>query len=155
MGIFNETHIDDIEKLVGQEVGVSDWLTIDQERVNGFADTTNDHNPLHVDVDGAKDGPFGGTIAHGFLSLSLLSHFSYELELIPKGIAYGLNYGLDKVRFISPVPVGARVRNRMELIGVEDKGGGRKVLKTRNTIEIEGADRPAMVAEWLGMYVKA
>lgn len=155
MGIFNETHIDDIEKLVGQEVGVSDWLTIDQERVNGFADTTNDHNPLHVDVDGAKDGPFGGTIAHGFLSLSLLSHFSYELELIPKGIAYGLNYGLDKVRFISPVRVGARVRNRMELIGVEDKGGGRKVLKTRNTIEIEGADRPAMVAEWLGMYVKA
>lgn len=155
MGIFNETHIDDIEKLVGQEVGVSDWLTIDQERVNGFADTTNDHNPLHVDVDGAKDGPFGGTIAHGFLSLSLLSHFSYELELIPKGIAYGLNYGLDKVRFISPVPVGARVRNRMELIGVEDKGQGRKVLKTRNTIEIEGAEKPAMVAEWLGMYVKA
>ncbi len=155
MGIFNETHIDDIEKLVGHEVGVSDWLTIDQERVNGFADTTNDHNPLHVDVEGAKDGPFGGTIAHGFLSLSLLSHFSYELELIPKGIAYGLNYGLDKVRFISPVRVGVRVRNRMELIGVEDKGGGRKVLKTRNTIEIEGADRPAMVAEWLGMYVKA
>ncbi len=149
-----DVHIDDLESLIGKELGVTAWMRIDQERVNSFADATEDHNPLHVDVDGMKSSEYGGTIAHGFLTLSLLSSFLYEVGFIPTGIAYGLNYGLDRVRFLSPVPVGARVRNRMVLESIERKPNGNCVYKTRNTVEIEGAERPAMVADWLGMFVR-
>jgi len=148
-------HIDHLSAYVGRVIGITPWLLIDQERVDQFARVTEDFNPLHVDVAAAKQGPFGGTIAHGFLTLSLLSHFSYQAKLQPAGIAYGLNYGFERVRFMAPVLVGSRIRNRIVLGGVADKGAGRFLIRTTNTVEIEGGRKPALVADWLGLFVKA
>jgi len=147
-------NIDDIEDWVGKEIGVSDWLVIDQARIDTFADATLDPNPLHVDPEAARTGPFGVTIAHGFLTLSLLSHFSYEANLQPAGVDYGINYGFDRVRFMSPVKVGDRIRCRMTLSKAQDKGGGRWVVKSTCTVEIENNPTPALVASWLGMFLK-
>lgn len=147
-------HIDHIAAFVGRELGTTDWLVIDQERIDLFARVTEDFNPLHVDPEAAKAGPFGTTIAHGFLTLSLLSRFSFEAGLQPAGVAYGLNYGFERVRFMAPVPVGARIRNRIVLTGASDKGAGRFMLRTQNTVEIEGGRKPALVADWLGLFVK-
>jgi acyl dehydratase len=148
-------HIDNLAAFVGREVGITPWLVIDQERIDLFARATEDFNPLHVDPAVAKDGPFGTTIAHGFLTLSLLSVFSYQAGLQPEGVAYGLNYGFERVRFMAPVPVGARIRNRIVLTDASDKGGGRVLLRTQNTVEIENGRKPALVADWLGLFVKA
>ena len=148
-------HIDHLAAHVGRVIGVTPWMAIDQERVDQFARITEDMNPLHVDVAASKQGPFGGTIAHGFLTLSLLSHFSYQVKLQPAGIAYGLNYGFERVRFMAPVMVGARIRNRIVLGDVSDKGAGRFLIRTTNTVEIEGGKKPALVADWLGLFVKA
>ena len=147
-------HIDNLGAYVGRELGITPWLTIDQERIDLFARVTEDLNPLHVDPVAAKAGPFGRTIAHGFLTLSLLSHFSYQAGLQPAGVAYGLNYGFERVRFMAPVPVGSRIRNRIVLTDASDKGAGRFVLRTQNTVEIEGGRKPALVAVWLGLFVK-
>jgi len=141
------TGIDEVRSHVGQELGVSDWHEVTQEAVNEFADVTGDHQWIHVDVERAKETPFGGTIAHGYYTLSLLPKFSYELFNF-EGFAFGLNYGLNKVRFPAPLPVGSRVRMRAELVGVEDIPGGVQIT-TKATFEREGGDKPVCVAESL------
>ncbi len=134
----------DLESLVGQEVGVSDWHKIDQDRVNLFADATGDHQWIHVDVEKATKA-MGGPIAHGFLTLSLLPMLGAEVLRVD-GVTRGINYGSDKVRFTNMVPVGSKVRLRQKCLSVEPKSGG-KQMKMEATVEIEGQDRPALVAE--------
>ena len=134
---------------VGRELGVSGWVTIDQQRIDQFAKCTEDHQWIHVDVDRAKrDSPLGTTIAHGYLTLA---PSTFEVVVKPVGISQALNYGLDRVRFITPVKAGSRVRNRIKLLAAEDKGEGRMLLTTENTIEIEGENKPALVANALVM----
>ncbi|WP_066735594.1 MaoC family dehydratase [Cupriavidus sp. D384] len=143
-------------EFVGRELGVSGWLIVDQARVDAFADCTGDRQWIHVDVDRAqRESPFGGTIAHGYLSLSLLAALSMEVGVVPHDASAGLNYGLDKVRFLAPVKAGARVRNRVTLAAVEDKGDGRVIARMINTLEIEGETRPALLAESLAMLMAA
>ncbi len=138
--------IADLQPLVGESIGTSEWLLIDQARVNQFADATGDHQWIHVDVERAKEGPFGGTIAHGFLTLSLLPAF-FATAFAVKDVRSGLNYGLDKVRFIAPVPVSRRLRGHFRLVGFDalDKGGAQ--VKFELTVECEGASKPACIAE--------
>jgi acyl dehydratase len=138
----------DLNGLVGQEVGVSDWLQITQERVNAFADATGDHQWIHVDVERATR-EMGGPIAHGYLTLSLIPHLSAGLMPV-KGVTRGINYGSDKVRFTGMVRVGKRIRLRQKLLAVEPKSGGIQ-LKNLCTIEIEGEERPACVAETISL----
>lgn len=145
------TKASELAGLIGQEVGLSKWIEIDQARINAFADCTEDWQFIHVDPEAAKQTPFGGTIAHGFLTLSLMSAMSYDAVGALEGVTMGVNYGFDKLRFIAPVPVGSRVRGRFKLLSAEDKGGGRWLIKHEVTVEIEGADKPALIAEWLGM----
>jgi acyl dehydratase len=144
--------VDEMKASVGKEIGVTDWFQVDQKRINSFADCTEDHQFIHVNEDLAKKGPFGTTIAHGYLTLSLLSFFGGQNALLPQGLKMAVNYGLNKVRFINPVKVNKRIRNRAVLKNVEDKGGGRVLVITENTVEIEGEDKPAMVAESLAMF---
>lgn len=146
----NDFSLDTIGQYVGKELGVSNWLTIDQERINQFADCTGDHQWIHVDVERAKrESPFGTTIAHGYLTLSLLASSEMKVDVAPTGISRALNYGLDRVRFMSPVKVGSRIRKRIELLSAEAQKNGGVLLKYRNTVEIEGESKPAMVAETL------
>lgn len=143
----------DLPGRVGQEIGVSGWIEVDQARIDAFADITEDRQFIHVDPEAAKATPFGGTIAHGFLTLSLLSAMSYDAVPPLEGVAMGVNYGFDKLRFLAPVRAGSRVRGRFRLISAEDRGDGRWLLKQEVTVEIEGAEKPALIAEWLGMQV--
>ena len=138
---------------IGQEVGVSDWIEIDQARIDAFADCTEDHQFIHVDPVAAAQTPFGGTIAHGFLTLSLMSQMSYQAAPVLQGVAMGVNYGFDKLRFLQPVRAGSRVRGRFKLLSAEEKGTGRWLIKNEVTVEIEGGDKPALIAEWLGMQI--
>ncbi|GAB3687774.1 MaoC family dehydratase [Saccharopolyspora tripterygii] len=138
---------DEILAAKGEKLGTSEWLTITQEQVNTFADATHDHQWIHVDVEKAQQGPFGTPIAHGFLTLSLLPKLNSETFRVDN-VRMGINYGLNKVRFPSPVPVGARVRSTTELIDVTEIEGGLQ-LAVKATVEIEGADKPACVAEFL------
>ena len=138
---------------VGQELGVSPWRVIAQDRIDRFADATDDHQWIHVDRTRAADGPFGTTVAHGFLTLSLLAPTAYEVLADIFAGATAFNYGLDKVRFIAPVRVGSRVRNRIRLLAIEPKGGGRWLLTSENTFEIEGEDKPALIAVSLVMIL--
>ena len=148
---YNIATIDDF---VGRELGVSDWVVVDQARIDAFAQCTGDRQWIHVDVERARrESPFGGTIAHGYLTLSLLAALAMEIGLIPEDASAGLNYGLDKVRFMTPVKAGARVRNRVTMASVEKKGGGRIIVKTMNELQIEGEEKPALVAETLAMLV--
>jgi acyl dehydratase len=143
-----------INEFVGKELGVSDWITVDQQRINEFADCTGDHQWIHVDVERAqRESPFGGTVAHGYLTLSLLPAMQYQVGTVPGGVTAALNYGADKVRFITPVRAGARIRDRVTLLAVEDKGGGRLLLTSRHSVEIEGVDKPALVADTLAMVL--
>ena len=137
----------------GTQLDASEWLLIDQARIDAFADTTEDWQFIHVDPQAAKQTPFGGTIAHGFLTLSLASAMSYDAVKPLDGVVMGVNYGFDKLRFLAPVPAGSRVRGRFKLLSAEDKGAGRWLIKHELTIEIDGADKPALIAEWLGMQV--
>ena len=141
----------DIKNRVGEEIGVSDWITIDQARINAFADATEDRQFIHVDSDAAARTPFGGTIAHGFLTLSLLSRMAADAMLIPDGLTMAVNYGLDRVRFLAPVNSGKRVRGRFVLDSVEEKGRGQVLLRHTITVEIEGENKPALTAVWLGL----
>ena len=143
----------ELQDLIGQEVGVSRWFEITQARIDAFADCTEDWQFIHVDPEAAKATPFGGTIAHGFLTLSLASAMSYDAVPPLEGVAMGVNYGFDKLRFLAPVPAGSRVRGRFRLLSAEDKSGGRWLLKHELTVEIEGGDKPALIAEWLGMQM--
>lgn len=145
---MNPVELKDLPGLIGQEIGVSDWLEITQERVNTFADATGDHQWIHVDVERATQ-MIGGTIVHGYLTLSLIPHLS-EGMLQVSNITHGINYGSDKVRFVNMVKVGKRVRLRQKLIGAEPKGGG-MLIKNECTIEIEGEAKPACIAETLAV----
>lgn len=143
----------DLQSLIGTEVGVSRWITVDQDRIDAFAKITEDEQFIHVNPELAKQTPFGGTIAHGFLTLSLASAMSYDAVKPLEGVVMGVNYGFDKLRFLAPVPAGSKVRGRFKLLSAEDKGGGRWLLKHELTVEIEGGDKPALIAEWLGMQM--
>ena len=142
---------EEFKEMVGRENGVSDWILIDQSRVNRFADATEDHQWIHVEIEKAKKGPFGGTIGHGFLTLSLLPAFAESAAYSPEGVKMAINYGLNRVRFLTPVPVGSRVRSRMVLTNIEEKDPGRLLMTTTHTIEIEGREKPACIAESLAM----
>jgi acyl dehydratase len=137
---------------VGQELGVTDWVVIDQDRIDRFADCTGDHQWIHVDVERAKQSPYGTTVAHGFLCLSLLAPAQTSI-VVPSDAGQVLNYGLDRVRFMAPVKAGSRLRTRVQLVSSEDKGPGRVLIKTKNTVEIEGEEKPALIAEMLVLMV--
>jgi acyl dehydratase len=141
-----------IPQFVGRELGVSDWVTMSQDRIDQFATCTGDQQWIHVDVDRAKrESPFGGPVAHGYLTLSLVAALVMEIGVIPPDAATGLNYGLDRVRFIAPVRTDARVRMRVALTSAEPQNGGRMLLKLESTLEIEGEAKPALVAQVLCM----
>jgi acyl dehydratase len=144
-------NLDQIRASIGDEVGVSSWLTIDQARIDAFADATEDRQFIHVDPEAAAQTPFGGTIAHGFLTLSLLSRMAAEGMLVPDGLKMAVNYGFDRVRFLAPVKSGKRVRGRFTLDSIEEKAPGQWLLRHIVTVEIEGEDKPALTAAWLGL----
>jgi acyl dehydratase len=139
---------------IGKELGVSNWLTVEQSRINQFAECSGDRQWIHVDVERAKrESPYRSPIAHGYLTLSLVAPLQMEIGALPEGAAAAFNYGLDKVRFLAPVKAGARVRLRVVLMEVEERGSG-VVVKTNNTLEIEGSDKPALVAESLALVMR-
>jgi len=143
----------ELADLVGQELEPSPWLEITQERVNQFADATNDHQFIHVDPEKASQTPFGGPIAHGFLTLSLLSSLMEENAAEIEGLVMGINYGSDRVRFLAPVPVGSKIRARQRLLEITEKMPGRWLKKALVTVDIQGQENPAMVAEFLAMLI--
>ena len=141
-------------QFIGRELGASGWVVVDQDRIDAFAACTGDRQWIHVDVARAKrESPFGGPIAHGYLTLSLVAAMVMELGVIPPDAATGLNYGLDRVRFIAPVKVGARVRTRATLLGAEPQRDGRVLLKLSCTLEIEGEAKPGLIAELLCLLI--
>jgi len=145
-----------LNERVGQEIGISDWVTIDQPRIDTFASCTGDHQWIHVDVERAKrESPFRGPIAHGYLTLAMVAPLAMQIGVIPTDAAAGLNYGIDKVRFLAPVPAGVRIRLRVVLAGLEPREGGQMIMKTRNTLEVEGSGKPALVAETLTLLLPA
>jgi len=144
----------DLSAAVGKQLGQSEWIEITQDRINKFADATGDHQWIHVDVERAKKGPFGAPIAHGYLTLSLVSLFLPQIMQV-HGISMGVNYGTDKVRFPSPVPVGSRIRGSGELVKVEEVSGGGVQATVRVTVEIEGKDKPACVVDTISRYYPA
>lgn len=133
----------------GEEVGVSSWVRVTQADIDTFAELTGDRQYIHVDPERAAASPFGGTVAHGFLTLSLLSRFAYEARPRLAGMRMSVNYGFDRLRFVAPVPAGARLRGRFRLDGLEETGAGEVTLRWGVTVEVEGADRPAIVADWI------
>lgn len=139
--------VDELRAAAGSELGVSDWITVDQSRIDMFAEATGDHQWIHVDAARANDGPFGTTIAHGFLTLSLLPVLISQVYRV-ENVRMGVNYGLNRVRFTSPVPVGSKVRGSVELLDVTDVEVGVQLVN-KVTVEIDGSARPALVAEWL------
>lgn len=145
--------VDQLGDYVGKEIGESDWFTVDQDRINAFADATNDHQFIHVDPEAAKATPWGTTIAHGFLSLSLIPFLTASAGIVPEGMVMAINYGSDKVRFLEAVKVGSDVRARVRLADVTSKGPGRWLFKTDVTVEIKGSEKPALIAETLSMFI--
>src|SRR6185503_2676229 len=141
----------DLKTRIGEEIGVSDWIKIDQARIDAFADASEDRQFIHVDPRAAAQTPFGGTVAHGFLTLSLLSRMGAEAMLLPDSLKMAINYGLDRVRFLAPVRAGSRLRGRFRLDSVEEKARGQVLMRHTVTVEIEGEDKPALTAEWLGL----
>lgn len=149
-----EYSLANIAEYVGKELGVSDWFEIDQARINQFAECTGDHQWIHVDVERAqRESPFGATVAHGYLTLSLLPMLQYSIGAIPSDVKQAVNYGMDKLRFIAPVRAGSRIRDRATLLAAEDKGHGRLLITTRHTVEIEGEEKPALVADTLTLLM--
>lgn len=146
---------EDIAQYIGRESEPTKWFEVTQEQINQFADCTHDHQFIHVDPEKAKETPFGTTIAHGFLSLSMLSHFSEEFSLTIEGAYMGINYGFDSVRFLSPVKVNSRIRARAKTLDIVEKNPGQFVTKTEVTVEIEGVEKPALKAVWIGMQMVA
>jgi acyl dehydratase len=141
-----------VREFIGRELGVSEWYTIGQGRIDAFARCTDDHQWIHVDVERAKrESPFGGTIAHGFLTLAMLAPMQYEIGVIPADAKQAINMGLDKLRFLSPVKSGARIRMHATLLEVEDRGKGRLLLRTQNAVDIEGEEKPALTVEVLAL----
>ncbi|MEO0878838.1 MAG: MaoC family dehydratase [Pseudomonadota bacterium] len=142
---------EDLKDYVGKQTGVSDWLLVDQERINQFADVTEDHQFIHVDPEAAAKTPFGGSVAHGFLTLSLLSKLAAGCVLAVEGVKMGVNYGFEKVRFVAPVRSGKNVRAHFTLMSADEKAPGQWTFKYAVKVEIEGEEKPALVAEWLSM----
>lgn len=143
--------LEEIRARVGEEVGVSDWILVDQARIDAFAEVTEDPQFIHVDPVAAARTPFGGTVAHGFLTLSLLSRMAAAAMLRPEGVKMGVNYGFDRVRFMAPVRSGKRVRGRFTLTAFDEKRPGQYQFVHNVTVEIEGEDKPALVADWIGL----
>jgi len=144
---------EEMENQVGVSLPVGEWFEIDQARINAFADCTEDHQFIHLDEEAAAQTPFGGTIAHGFLTLSLLTKLCAETGIYPEGMVMGVNYGLDKVRFLNPVRAGKRVRAQTKIVSVDRKDANRFLVKQAVTVEIEGEDTPAVYVEWLAMSI--
>jgi acyl dehydratase len=157
MSLFDESKpaltIAELSERVGQEIGVSRWFLIDQKRIDAFADSTEDWQFIHVDPEAAKATPFGSTVAHGFLTLSMLSAIAYDALPRVAGLAMGVNYGFEKVRFVAPVRAGRRIRGRFRLEGLTQRSAREYQSRKAVTVEIEGEDKPALVAEWLSLYV--
>jgi len=143
--------IEEIRTRIGTETGVSDWILVDQDRIDTFAEVTEDRQFIHVDPEAAAKTPFGGTIAHGFLTLSLLSRMAEDALLRPGEIRMGVNYGFERVRFLSPVRAGKRVRGRFRLLRFEEQRANQWQFAHEVTVEIEGEDKPALIAEWIGL----
>ena len=143
----------ELQLLVGTEIGTSEWLEIDQGRIDTFAEVTEDRQFIHVNKELAEKTPFGGTIAHGFLTLSLLSHFSEASGLVIEGVKMGINYGFEKIRFLAPVPNGSRVRGRFFLKSVLEKKEGNFLITYQVSVDIEGSEKPALVADWLTLQL--
>jgi len=143
--------LDEIRAKVGSDIGSSEWIEISQQSIDTFADVTGDHQFIHVNPEAARQTPFGGTIAHGFLTLSLLSQMAAGAMIIPHGMKMGVNYGFDRVRFLAPVRSGARVRGRFRLAAVEEKRPGQWQFLHNVTVEIEGEEKPALTADWIGL----
>jgi acyl dehydratase len=143
----------ELQSLVGTEIGTSEWLEIDQGRIDTFAEVTEDRQYIHVNKELAEKTPFGGTIAHGFLTLSLLSHFSEASGLVIEGVKMGINYGFEKIRFLAPVPNGSRVRGRFFLKSVVEKKEGNFLITYQVSVDIEGSEKPALVADWLTLQL--
>lgn len=140
----------DLAALVGTDVGISDWKTIDQEMIDRFAALTGDDGPIHTDPEEAmRVAPFGGTIVQGFMMMSHLTGFAKSLRIPQTGVAFRLNYGFDRVRIITPVPVGSRIRGRFTIDGLEDRGDDAAMMTLKAQVEVEGSERPAVVADWL------
>lgn len=145
--------LDEFASSAGRELDPSDWLLIDQARVNQFAAATNDHQFIHIDPAKAAQTPFGGTIAHGFLTLSLLSFLNAQNLILPKGVVMGINYGSNKVRYLQAVKVGERVRSRQKLLTISEKKEGQWMVRSSVQVEIENKEKPAMIAEILSLYI--
>jgi len=145
------TSLQEIRSRIADEVGVSSWLTVDQVRIDAFAEATEDRQFIHTDPAAAAQTPFGGTIAHGFLTLSLLSRMAADAMLVPEGLKMAVNYGLDRVRFLAPVRSGKRIRGRFTLDSIEEKAPGQVLMRHTVTVEIEGEEKPALTAVWLGL----
>jgi len=143
--------LEQLRELIGREQTGSDWVLVDQQRVDAFADVTIDHQFIHVDPDQAVQSPFGGTIAHGFLTLSLLTHLVGTAMTLPEGTVMGVNYGFDKIRFLTPVRVGARVRAKATLTAIDEKRAGQLLLSHQVAVEIDGEKKPALIADWLSL----
>ena len=143
--------IEEIKSRLGAEIGVSPWIEISQQEIDTFADVTGDHQFIHVDPEAAAKTPFGGTIAHGFLTLSLLSQMAAHVMLAPEGLKMAVNYGFDKVRFLAPVRSGRRVRGRFTLASLEEKRPGQWQFVHHVTVEIDGEEKPALTADWIGL----
>jgi acyl dehydratase len=145
--------LDEIYARIGTEIGTSDWITIDQARIDAFAEITEDRQFIHTDPKAAAATMFEGTIAHGFLTLSLLSRFAADVMLVPPGLTMAVNYGFDKVRFLAPVPMGARVRGIFTLANIEEKAPGRLLAHHNVMVDIDITEKPALTADWLGLLV--
>ena len=145
--------LDQIRSRIGEEIGVSSWFDVTQERIDAFAEATEDRQFIHVEPEAAAATPFGGTIAHGFLTLSMLSRLASEVMLIPPETKMVVNYGMDRLRFLAPVRSGKRIRARFKLDSIDEKAAGQLLMRHQVTVEIEDEERPALVAEWLGLII--
>ena len=145
--------LEELHSRIGTQVGVSDWITIDQKRIDEFADVTEDRQFIHVDPNAAKETMFGGTVAHGFLSLSLLSRMAVDVMLVPDNLKMAVNYGFDRIRFLAPVPVGARVRGIFTLTNVEEKSLGQLLVHHNVMVDIDVTEKPALTADWLSLLI--
>ena len=145
--------LDELHSRIGTQIGVSEWITIDQKRIDEFADVTEDRQFIHVDPNAAKETMFGGTVAHGFLSLSLLSRMAFDVMLVPDNLKMAVNYGFDSIRFLAPVPAGARVRGIFTLTNVEEKSLGQLLVHHNVMVDIDVTEKPALTADWLSLLI--
>jgi acyl dehydratase len=145
--------LEEIQSRIGTEIATSDWVTIDQARINAFADVTEDWQFIHTDPDAAAKSMFGGTVAHGFLLMSLLSKMAFEAMLVPPNLKIAVNYGFDRVRFLAPVPVGSRVRGIFTLTNIEEKSLGQYLMHHNVMVDIDTTEKPALTADWLSLLI--